>query len=79
MEFIINHQYEVIYSFGALFSACYMLSYLEFSSQLKKAQDKRECEGSSLKNSEAFYEGFESPDLAALVLDHESNINEDKQ
>lgn len=56
-----------------------MLSYLEFSSQLKKAQDKRECEGSSLKNSEAFYEGFESPDLAALVLDHESNINEDKQ
>jgi hypothetical protein len=61
MSFILNHQYELLYSFGAFFAFFSMLSYITPTTKKPKLKE------TSLESSDQFFEGFEGPDLESIM------------
>ncbi len=63
MDFIFTYQYELLYSFGALFALFSMLSYV--APAVQSGIVKRE--NTSMDNSDQFFDGFDGPDLASIL------------
>lgn len=68
MSFILDYQYELLYSFGALFAFFSMLSYVVPVAVKVVRGD------TSMDSSEQFFDGFEGPDLESIMT---SGIDED--
>ncbi|MGH1468272.1 MAG: hypothetical protein ACRBBP_05245 [Bdellovibrionales bacterium] len=63
MDFVFKHQYELLYSFGAMFAFFSMLSYVAPTVQSSIARR----DNTSMDNSDQFFEGFDGPDLASIM------------
>lgn len=62
MDFIHNYQYELLYSFGALFALFSMLSYIGPVIHASLLRDD-----AGMNSSEQFFNGFEGPDLSSIL------------
>lgn len=72
MDFIFTYQYELLYSFGALFAFFSMLSYV--APVMRVGAVRRD--NTSMDNQDRFFDGFEGPDLASIMssgLDEEDD------
>jgi hypothetical protein len=76
MDWIFTYQYELMYSFGALFALFSMMSYVA-----PAVQSALERGDNSMDSSENFFDGFDGLDLSSIISDErfEEKENDDVQ
>ena len=76
MNFILEHQYELLYSFGALFAFFSMLSYVVPAAEKVAKAVRGET---SMDSSDQFFDGFEGPDIESIMAASGMEDDEDEE